>query len=186
MQFCNFDLVDAHGVEWELERLVNERFITADSAELVYTDKVKAFFNSPLYKQMRTSSELYREYRFNGLVSATEFTLDKREEYSKSQVLVQGVIDCFFALENGDYKVIDYKTDRAYGDDPEARIADEYKYQLTYYKKAIEQITGRAVSNTTIYSFDLEKREVIADITPENPLFFFLFSKRLVLQIILC
>ena len=106
---------------------------------------------------MRTSSELYREYRLNVLVSATEFTLDKREEYSKSQVLVQGVIDCFFALENGDYKVIDYKTDRAYGDDPEARIADEYKYQLTYYKKAIEQITGRAVRSTTIYSFDLEK-----------------------------
>jgi len=157
MQFCDFDRVDKYGVENELEVLVKDKYITKDSAELVYMDKVKAFFASDLYKQMRGSSELYREYRFNVLISSSEFTIDKREEYGKSQVLVQGVIDCFFALENGNYKVIDYKTDRAYGDDPEAKIADEYKYQLTYYKKAIEQITGRAVSSTTIYSFDLEK-----------------------------
>ena len=50
--------------------------------------------------------------------------------------------------------VLDYKTDRV-------RTADElvrrYQSQLTYYARALSQITGKAVKEKIIYSFALGK-----------------------------
>ncbi len=157
MQFCNFENTVKNGVESEISRLTESRFITPESADLIYKDKLEAFFKSELYKQMSDSHELYREYRFNVLLDAENFTEDKSGKYSQSKVLVQGVIDCFFKDFDGEYVIVDYKTDKAYGENPEKRIVEEYKNQLTYYKKAIEIITSKKVKKALIYSFDLEK-----------------------------
>lgn len=165
MQFCDFERVEKYGAEKELERLTEERFITPESAKLVYTDKVEGFFASELYSELKSSKKVYREYRFNVQIPASEFSEQSKELYEKSgsKILVQGVIDCFFETEKGTYKIIDYKTDRAYGDDPEKTITDEYRYQLMYYKSAIEKITNKKVEGASIYAFDLGK-EISVDI----------------------
>lgn len=60
---------------------------------------------------------------------------------------------CVFEEEDG-LVVLDYKTDRV-------RTADElvrrYQSQLTYYARALSQITGKAVKEKIIYSFALGK-----------------------------
>jgi ATP-dependent helicase/nuclease subunit A len=82
-------------------------------------------------------------------------------------VLVQGVIDAYFE-EDGKYIILDYKTDRL--DTPE-EFAERYKIQLDYYKKALEQITEKEVSETMIYSFRLGRGIKMSDkkySTPEE------------------
>ena len=49
---------------------------------------------------------------------------------------------------------MDYKSDVA---DDERLLADKYRMQLVYYKKALEQITGREVKEMIIYSLYLGK-----------------------------
>ena len=75
------------------------------------------------------------------------------EEEEGELVLVQGIIDVYFEEEDG-LVVLDYKTDRV-------RTADElvrrYQSQLTYYARALSQITGKAVKEKIIYSFALGK-----------------------------
>ena len=160
MQFCDFDNTEKNGVDNELSRLIEKKFISSDAAKLVYTDKVSAFFKSTLFADMKKAKNLYREYRFNVKMPAEEFTVDEKskEAIRGKELLVQGVIDCFYEKEDGSYVILDYKTDRAYGDDPENQIAKEYALQLGYYKYAVEKLTGKIVSETAIYSFDLSKK----------------------------
>ena len=163
MQFCDFENVEKNGVINELSRLVEKRFISSDTAKLVYTEKLSAFFTSSLYAGMKKAKNLYREYRFNVKMPAEEFTADERlkEAIKGKELLVQGVIDCFYEKNDGSYVIVDYKTDRAYGDDPESQITREYALQLGYYKFAVEKLTGKHVSETVIYSFDLSKEIVL-------------------------
>ncbi len=159
MQFCDFDRVERYGVESEIQRLTEEKYIDQRHAALIYLDKVKAFFKSELYNEIKNSKRVCREYRFNVQMKAEELSEKNRELYKSadSKVLVQGVIDCFFETKNGSYKIIDYKTDRAYGENAEKDIVSEYKYQLMYYKASVEKITGKKVESTSIYAFDLGK-----------------------------
>lgn len=159
MQFCDFEKVERYGVEDELLRLVEQKYMTEESAKLVYADKVNAFFDCELYRLLKKSKKVYREYRFNVRIPASEFTEKDKELYARSdaKILVQGVIDCFFENENGSYTIIDYKTDRAFCNDPEAQIALEYRSQLMYYKKALEIITRKKVTGASIFAFDLGK-----------------------------
>lgn len=161
MQFCDFDSVDKYGVSLELARLVSAKFLDRSAADLVDTDKLEKFFESDLYKQMKRSKMLYREKRFNVMLPAKDFTknevLARELEKEGAKILVQGVMDCFFELDDKTLCIVDYKTDKVRGSlDEAARIlADRYKDQLSYYKRACEIITGRSVSKLLIWSFAL-------------------------------
>ena len=159
MQFCDFEKVENNGVQSEIQSLIDKSFITAQSAKLIYTEKLGAFFSSGLYKMIKNAKAVYREYRFNVKMPASDFTENKTlaENIKDSEILVQGVIDCFFETPEGDYIIIDYKTDKACGDDPEKKIGEEYSLQLGYYRYALERLTGKRVRSAYIYSFDLSK-----------------------------
>ncbi len=157
MQFCNFTEVERNGVEAELLRLVNARFMTAEMAEAVNRKAVKQFFASNLYLQMKSSCELRREFRFNVQLPADEFTRDdeRRKSLAEAKLLVQGVVDCCFALPDGSLKLIDYKTDHLGSDPIEGAklLWERYANQLYYYKRALEVIFSKPVSEISLYSF---------------------------------
>ena len=157
MQFCDFANVERTGVEEELLRLVNAKFMTADMAEAVNRKAVKGFFASALYKEMRAAKELRREFRFNVELPAHEFTrdADRSLALADAKLLVQGVVDCCFILPDGSLKLIDYKTDRLGADPAEGAklLWERYANQLYYYKKALELIFHRKVSCISLYSF---------------------------------
>ena len=46
--------------------------------------------------------------------------------------------------------LLDYKTDRV---SAPSVLLERYRPQLAYYKRALEQITGRKVKETYVYSF---------------------------------
>ena len=53
--------------------------------------------------------------------------------------------------------MVDFKTDRVFGEGAEQTLIDRHKIQLMYYCKAVEEMTGKAVSKAVLYSFSLSK-----------------------------
>ncbi len=159
MQFCDFDAVASHGVDAEIDRLVEKSFITAGIASLIYRDKLKAFFESALFARILSADKVYREERFNVRLPAHEFTLDpdKAALFRDEYILVQGVVDCLVREKDGSLILIDYKTDRTPKDRraAEAMLRKRYTTQLAYYRRAVEAIFKAPVKKTLIYSFGL-------------------------------
>jgi len=163
MQFCDFDFVEQYGIKAELERLVARKFMTPAHAELVDVRAVRRFFGSRLYREMRTAKRLFREVRFNVRLPASEFTEDEKLKrlLFGEQVLVQGVIDCYYELPDGRLRLVDYKTDyipkELRGDvrAAEKMLAERHARQLGYYARALEKLACRKVDRKILYSFSL-------------------------------
>ncbi len=143
MQFCDFSRVDSDGVAEEAERLCEIRMISENQKKLLDLDSLEQFFKSELYSRMKNSARLYREKRFSVRDVLTE---------NSEPVLIQGVIDSFFEKNDGTFAVVDYKTDRVRTPD---ELVKRHKIQLECYKRAVERMTGREVSEVIIYSFAL-------------------------------
>ncbi|MBR4411064.1 MAG: PD-(D/E)XK nuclease family protein, partial [Firmicutes bacterium] len=61
-----------------------------------------------------------------------------------AEVLVQGVIDCYFEEEDG-LVLVDYKTGHS------RNMAEKYKTQIDIYRRALEVTTGLCVKEAYIY-----------------------------------
>lgn len=86
-----------------------------------------------------------------GISETEEFTLQQLEGET---VLIQGIIDCLFAIGDKLY-LLDYKSDRVLEHlGGVSGLAETYRFQLELYAKAIEQIMGRAVDEKWLYFFD--------------------------------
>jgi len=159
MQFCDFANAEKNGVEIELARLCDKKFIDPSLANLVYIDKLRKFFASDLYREIKSAKNVWREKRFSLMLPASEFTgrEELKDSLSSAKILVQGVFDCL--IERGDktLKLIDYKTDYVSGnvEEDEKMLCERYFTQLSYYKRACELMMGREVSETSVYSFGL-------------------------------
>ncbi len=162
MQFCDFDLAEKFGIHKEIERLVALGYITSESAAIINADQAADFFNSRLYlDRIKGARQLWREHRFNVGLPASEFTLssDRISALSDDTLFVQGIIDCFIENEDGSFTLIDYKTDHIphelerNTEKFEKILAQRHSGQLTYYKRALEIITKKPVSEVLIYSF---------------------------------
>lgn len=161
MQFCDFENAEKNGVEIELARLCDKRFIDPATAELVYIDRLKKFFDCELYREMKSAKKLWREKRFNIMLPASEFTEshELKDSLSDAKLLVQGVFDCLIERADGSLKLVDYKTDAVSGNyaADEKMFKERYTTQLSYYKRACELMMGREVSEASVYSFGLGK-----------------------------
>ncbi len=159
MQFCDFENAEKNGVEIELARLCDKKFIDPSLANLVYIDKLKEFFSSELYREIKAAKNIWREKRFSLMLPASEFTgrEELKDSLSGAKILVQGVFDCLIEREDKTLKLIDYKTDYVSGNvrEDEKMLRERYFTQLSYYKKACELMMGRPVSEAAVYSFGL-------------------------------
>lgn len=139
-------------IKSELERMICDKIISEDDMRYISVEKISDFFNSETGQRMIKSHELHREQPFQINISAREYDPSLPPEYEGETVILQGIIDCFF-MENGRYILIDYKTDKVKNGDAKA-IRNKYSKQLELYKKAIEQLTGKEVSECLLYLFD--------------------------------
>lgn len=142
MQFCDFAKAELD-LEAEANRLLDRGMLTAQQIKLLDIPALKQFFHGTLYQLIKASPRVYREKRF----SVRDILSENGEP-----ILVQGVIDCFFQNPDGTYTVVDYKTDRVKTFE---ELIERHKIQLNCYKKAVERMTGCAVSQTMLYSFAL-------------------------------
>ncbi len=162
MQFCDFGRLAPReeSVKEEIARLVTDRYITQDIADLIRVDEVVNFVKTDIFVQIRDAKEVYREFRFNIFLPASQFTTspEQKEKLADDEILVQGVIDICFVNQKDELVLCDYKTDRlsreARNDRKKAaaELFGRHGEQLSYYSSAIKALMGKAPDKIYIYS----------------------------------
>jgi len=149
MQFISFHAgCETADIARELERLEKQQFLTPEQRAAVEPQRIAAFFASPLGQAVRGADTLRREFKFSLLVPARDYQPEAGEG---EEILLQGVIDCFYETAEG-LTVVDFKTDHVYGAAVEAR-AEEYRVQLETYSRALAEITGKPVAHRILWFF---------------------------------
>ena len=139
-----------------LESLLMCGKIQNDVLSLIDREKVRTFLDSPLAGRMREADRrgtLVREQPFTLGVPASRI---RPEWPGDEEVLVQGIIDAYFAEDDG-IVLLDYKTDYLPGGD-ESILVGRYRVQLSLYREALERLTGQRVKEMLLYSFFLGRQ----------------------------
>ena len=147
MQFVRYEAcTDEPGVRAELQRLQVQKFLTPRQAEAVDVQKILRLFSSPLGKTLLSAKTLRREFKFSILTDAEAYS----PEAAGEQVMLQGVVDCFWQEPDG-IVILDFKTDYIDGD--LQRKAERYAPQLHAYAAALSRIFQTPVKKTILYFF---------------------------------
>ncbi len=150
MQYLHFDACGStQGVREEIQRMVDEGFLTADEGKKIDCDAIARFFETDLGWRIRLGGNVLREFKFS--------ILDDGEKYGQGlqgeQVLLQGVVDCAL-LEEDSITVLDFKTDRIRKEDLPQTV-ERYRSQVETYREALERIYEKPVKKCVLYFFHL-------------------------------
>lgn len=148
-------------IKAQVEEMVLDNSLTEQEASSIWFKKVYKFYTSELGKRLlnvfnKDNKLVRREFPFFTEISTLQLDdeLDKKI-YKDEKIRLQGIIDLFFQ-ENDDIVLVDYKTDYV-EDGNEEEIIERYRTQLTYYKEALEKITGKKVKESYLYLFYIDK-----------------------------
>lgn len=167
LQFADFPSL-RRSVKDELDRLVKIGFITERMASLVNKKQVEQFARSDLMEEIMSAAMVKREFRFNVLLPAADFTADPelREKLCEGgeSITVQGVFDCVYESDDGRLVLVDYKTDSMSASElrspelGEEKLKRRHSMQLSYYAEACRLIFGRRPDEIYIYSLALGRK----------------------------
>lgn len=149
MQFADFNAA-LNSPQEELDRLVEQAYLTPEQAEAVDLNRVRAFVNSELGRRVLAADFTEREKRFTAEIPAR---LARPEAADGEKIILQGAVDCIFA-ENGRLNIIDFKTDRVKTMD---ELWERYEPQLKLYAAAMKEVTGLPVGEMLLYSTHLSE-----------------------------
>ena len=107
------------------------------------------FVSSAIGCRLRAAKRVYRELPFGRLLPAKKYYKEAQDEADR--IFLQGIIDVLFEEENGDYILLDYKTDRHISPQ-DART--RYQFQMDLYCDAVETILGRPVKECYLFLLD--------------------------------
>lgn len=152
MQYLRYEsCTDAPSVERELDRLVEERFLTLQQRQAVPAEKLLRFFRSNLGQRVLTSQNVKREFKFSVLEDGGILSPELKGE----QILLQGVTDCCLVEADG-LVVLDFKSDRIRPGEEEERAA-YYRGQMDAYSRALSRIFARPVKERILWFFATDK-----------------------------
>lgn len=135
-----------------IARLVAKNLLTNQQAQAIQQDKILGFLRSDLAQKLKRAQAIYQETPFYINLKANEIY----ETNIKDTILVQGIIDLYFVDKSGNTILVDYKTD--YVENREGKILiEKYKKQIEIYARAIQEATGKPVTEKYIYSLYLDK-----------------------------
>lgn len=146
-------------VQRQLAELAAKKIILPEEAGLVPVEEVARFFTTSLGQKVLRAARagrLWRELPFTLGLPVAELYPElagrmPAEATAGETILLQGVIDCLLLEEEG-LVIIDFKTDRLAGEDPDT-AAGRYKAQLSLYARAAEKIIRRPVQKRYLYFF---------------------------------
>ena len=152
MQYCDFYKAN-NNFNDELNRLVQQEFISKEQAAVINEATVKNFLDSKLGQRILSSSKIIKEKRFTVNSYAGEIFPGTPDQFNEEKIILQGSVDLIFE-ENNSYVIVDYKTNYIKNICDLKKI---YAAQLNLYKNAIEKCTEKNVSECLIYSFHLNE-----------------------------
>ncbi|MDK2919599.1 MAG: ATP-dependent helicase/nuclease subunit [Candidatus Petromonas sp.] len=154
MQHLDLDHIsNISEISEQVDMMVEKELLTEEEAKVVDCEKLVKFFEGTIGSRMLSAKKVYRE---------TPFILSKRAcevieglEDCEEELLVQGIIDCYFE-ENGKLILLDYKTGDVFDGDI-GNMVSRYRVQMELYKEGLERITGKEVKESYIYLFDIDE-----------------------------
>ncbi|MGN1080535.1 MAG: helicase-exonuclease AddAB subunit AddA [Acutalibacteraceae bacterium] len=152
LEVCDFDLAKKN-LEEEISRLANGGFISKKQADSIDTERLKAFFESEVFRRISNADEVYRELRFMSELKAKRIDPSLPDSCGDETVVIQGIADCV-TVENRLAVIIDYKTDRVKSVN---ELRERYGEQLRIYAEAISESLKLPVCRCEIYSLYLSE-----------------------------
>ncbi len=150
MQYLDYSRTGSEAaVREEVSRLVAGEYITPAQGAAVDVQAICAFFASPLGARLRAAERVEREFKFSMLVSAADYDPEGEPE---EEVMLQGVVDCWFREADGTVTVVDFKTD-AVTEKNVMKRAESYRPQLEAYTRALSEVMGEPVSRRVLWFF---------------------------------
>jgi ATP-dependent helicase/nuclease subunit A len=156
-----------NGYAEQLKRL--EHRFTPLEYKAVNPCDIVGFFESDLGKRAVNSEKVCKEYELYTEIGLVELGVSIESlptaatanvkppavgqsppHLGSCSAFIQGIADMFF-YEDGEIVLVDYKTNRGVAAE---KLAQDYRGQLSVYKKAIEEMTGGKVKECWIYSFE--------------------------------
>lgn len=137
MEKMDLSKVEIEEIENQLNYLLNKGYINEMQRDILDVESIYNFYKSNVGKKLINSNYIRREVPFT-------------YKYQKD-LLVQGIIDIYFE-ENNELIIIDYKTDKINSSNEEL-LVKEHKKQLELYSLALEDLTGKKVSEKYLYFF---------------------------------
>jgi len=151
MQYLDYAAcTDVAAVETEIQRLVQERYISAEQGKLARADKIATFFATDFGRKLRTG-DVVREFKFSILEDGASYD----SALSGEQVLLQGVVDCALIEPDG-ITVLDFKTDYV-TEETVTAVVERYRPQVEAYAAAMGRIYERKVKKAMLYFFAVDK-----------------------------
>ena len=152
MQYLNYGRTGSFSeIADEITRLVEGQYITPQQGNAVNPADILAFFQSELGRELRRSPRVEREFKFSLLCPAADYYPGAP---TGEEVLLQGVVDCWFVQEDGTAAALDFKTDRV-GLEELAGRAEDYRPQLEAYSRALSQAAGVTVGRKCLWFFSV-------------------------------
>ena len=133
-----------------LDSLQAEGKFSDEERSLLSDRSLYGFFNSDLGQRLIASKRVERELPFSMLFDGNRVYPDVE---NGERLFLQGIIDTAF-VEDGQWVLVDYKTDRVKSGD---ELIRRYKIQMDLYKEALETLTDMPVKASYIYSFCLHE-----------------------------
>ncbi len=159
LELLDFGLVQTEAdISQALIDFSSNKRMDEESISLISKTLLLNFLTSPLGNRLsmaQRNGKLKKEQQFVIGIPAREMDLLDSTEL----ILVQGIIDAYMEEEDG-LVLVDYKTDHIRKGEEQVLI-DRYQIQLNYYKRALEQMTGKKVKEAVIYSFALQKEVMV-------------------------
>jgi len=147
---CYTACSDVYGVRNELQRLVDDEYISREQADSINSESIAKFFNTDIGKRLRTEKNVLREFKFSVLEDASHYYPNAEGE----KILLQGVVDCALVEDDG-ITVIDFKTDRV-TEQTIDQVTDGYRSQILAYAGALERIYELPVKTALLYYFSAD------------------------------
>ena len=152
IDFCAAKSGGSDYIKKEVGRYVTEGILLQKEADAVNLRKIERFFGTELGAHCTEAfgrGLLRREHSFNLMTP-----------YKGENIMVQGIIDCFFEDDDG-IVLIDYKSnwiDRSLPFEEEAaRLKEAYAGQIGIYAEALEKGIGKPVKEAYLYLFEAER-----------------------------
>lgn len=140
-------------IETLAAELVERGLLTAQEAAALRRKELLGFFSSGLAGRLRAGDWIEKERPFAMLMRPDELHFGAEYRDVDEKILVNGIIDCYFAEDGGKSVILlDYKSDRLYD---EEKLRERYAVQLGLYRIALERALGLRVKETYLYSFAL-------------------------------
>lgn len=159
MQHIQLDMPSTtETLESYIQRLADQQLLTVHESKAIKVHALKAFMESAIAARLRQATRVLRE---------VPFTYAMEDEEGDHQIL-QGIADCLFQEADGQWVLLDYKTDRVKGvfaNDSSLHREMHHRYglQLSLYQQAIEDILSIHIKEKILYLFDGNQTIVLGD-----------------------